>query len=200
MLRQDINLYRHFETPQSSADLLTWKRYWISNFVVLILLIIITISSFIENIYSKRQEKKLQAQLASYQNEVQKLKGTLPQLFFNKDPNEAVKSMKEELAAQQQIIDILAKNNSFSEILTSFSRSIVSNVWLTTINILKNGNQITIKGNSLGTNVDEYLAKIDSDPYLKKFSVKLDDLKNTDTKGSEAKLNFEITLVKHEHE
>ncbi len=200
MLRQDINLYRHFETPQSSADLLTWKRYWISNFVVLILLIIITISSFIENVYSKRQEKKLQAQLTSYQNEVQKLKGTLPQLFFNKDPNEAVKSMKDELAAQQQIIDILAKNNSFSEILTSFSRSIVHDVWLTTINILKNGNEITIKGNSLGTNVDEYLAKLDSDAYLKKFSVKLDDLKNTDTKGSEAKLNFEITLVKHENE
>lgn len=200
MLRQDINLYRHFETPQTSADLLTWKRYWISNFAVLILLIIIMISSFIENIYAKRQVKKLQAQIASYQNEFQKLKGTLPQLFFNKDANEAVKSMKAELAAQQQIIDILAKNNSFSEILTSFSRSIVPDVWLTTINILKNGNQITIKGNSLGTNVDEYLAKLDRDTYLKKFSVKLEELKNTDIKSSEAKLNFEITLVKHEHE
>ena len=200
MLRQDINLYRHFETPQTSADLLTWKRYWILNLAVLILLIIILISSFIENIYTKRQEKNLQVQLASYQNEFGELKGTLPQLFFNKDASEAVKSMKDELAAQQQIIDILAKNNPFSEILTSFSRSIVPNLWLTTINILKNGNQITIKGNSHGNNVDEYLAKIDHDAYLKSFTVKLDELKNTDTKGDETKLNFEITLVKHEHE
>lgn len=198
MLRQDINLYRHFETPQTSADLLTWKRYWILNLAVLILLIIILIASFIENIYTKRQEKNLQVQLASYQNEFQKLKGTLPQLFFNKDVNEAIKSMKDELAAQQQIIDILAKNNSFSEILTSFSRSIVPDLWLTTINILKNGNLVTIKGHSLGNNVDEYLAKIDHDAYLKNFSVKLDELKNTDTKGDETKLNFEITLVKHE--
>lgn len=198
MLRQEINLFRHFETPQTSADLLTWKRYWISNLAIMALLIIIMIFSYIETIFAERKERNLKTELASYQSEFQKLKGTLPQLFFNKDVNEAVKSMQDELSAQQQIIDILAKNNPFSEILTSLSRSIVKDVWLVNINILKNGNEITLKGNSVGSNVDEYIAKLNGDNYLKNFSVKLDDLKNTAAKGSEAKLTFEITLAKHD--
>lgn len=199
MLRQEINLFRHFETPQTSADLLTWKRYWMSNLAVLVLLIIIMIFSYFENIFAARKERNLKAELASYQSEFQKLKGTLPQLFFNKDVNEAVKSMQDELSAQQQIIDILAKNNPFSEILTSLSRSIVKDVWLTNINIQKNGNEITLIGNSIGSNVDEYIAKLNSDNYLKNFSVKLNELKNTAAKGNEAKLTFEITLAKHEN-
>lgn len=197
MLRQEINLYRHFETPRTTADLLTWKRYWILNAVMLLLLILILIASFTENIYSRNREKKLQSQIASHQKEFQQLKSSLPQLFFNNDVNEAVKSMQAELNAQQEIINILSKNKPFSDVLTSFSRTVVPNLWLTSISLQKNGDEITIKGHSIGNNVDEYIAKIDQDSYLKNFSIKLDNVKNTDAAKINSTIDFEISMVKH---
>lgn len=197
MLRQEINLYRHFETPRTTADLLTWKRYWMLNVAMLLLLIIIFIASFAENIYSRNREKKLQSQIAGYQKEFQQLKSSLPQLFFNKDVNEAVKSMQDELNAQQEIINILSKNKPFSEVLTSFSRTIVPNLWLTSISVQKNGDEITIKGHSIGNNVDEYIAKVDQDAFLKNFNVKLDNVKNTDATKADSTIDFEISMVKH---
>jgi Tfp pilus assembly protein PilN len=199
MLRQEINLYRHFETPRTTADLLTWKRYWMLNIAMLLLLIIIFIASFAENVYSRNREKKLQSQIIGYQKEFQQLKSSLPQLFFNKDVNEAVKSMQAELNAQQEIINILSKNKPFSEVLTSFSRTIVPNLWLTSISVQKNGDEITIKGHSIGNNVDEYIAKVDQDVFLKNFNVKLDNVKNTDATKSDSTINFEISMVKHEN-
>lgn len=197
MLRQEINLYRHFETPRTTADLLTWKRYWILNAVMLLLLILILIASFTENIYSRNREKKLQSQIARYQKEFQQLKSSLPQLFFNNDVNEAVKSMQAELNAQQEIINILSKNKPFSDVLTSFSRTVVPNLWLTSISLQKNGDEITIKGHSIGNNVDEYIAKIDQDSYLKNFNIKLDNVKNTDATKINSTIDFEISMVKH---
>lgn len=197
MLRQEINLYRHFETPRTTADLLTWKRYWMLNVAMLLLLIIIFIASFAENIYSRTREKKLQSQIAGYQKEFQQLKSSLPQLFFNKDVNEAVKSMQAELNAQQEIINILSKNKPFSEVLTSFSRTIVPNLWLTSISVQKNGDEITIKGHSIGNNVDEYIAKVDQDSFLKNFNIKLDNVKNTDATKTDSTIDFEISMVKH---
>ena len=92
MLRQEINLYRQFATPHTSADLLTWKRYWLSNAAVLILLTIIYIFSLVDYAYMKHHIKILQAEVAVYQSEFQKLKSTMPQLFFNNDVNQVPKS------------------------------------------------------------------------------------------------------------
>lgn len=200
MFRQEINLYHYFETPRTSGNLLTWKRYWLLNMAVFVLLTIIYLASMIENTYLANKAKELHLQSASYQTEFQKLKSSLPQLFFNKNTEEAVKSMRSELAAQKEILAILSRHEPFSEVLASFSRSIVPNLWLTNISIQKNGDEITVKGNSVGNNVDEFIAKIDQDKLLKNFNVKLNNVKNNDVTDANTKLTFEITMTRHKYE
>ena len=196
MLRQEINLYRHFEPPRTQADLLSWKRYWILNIGVFVFFTVIYIFAYVENIYLKQRLKQAQVALATYQTEFQKLKNTFPQLFFNKDINEAVKSMKNEVAAQQEIIAILSKHAPFSEDLIALSRSIVPNVWLENISIQKNGEDITIKGNTLGSYIDEFLAQINKDQLFSKYNVALSDAKNKSVDAQNVKLSFEIRMVK----
>lgn len=200
MLRQEINLYRYFETPHTSADLLTWKRYWLSNLAVFILLIIIYFFSSIEYIYMEHQIKNLQADLVNYQTQFLKMKSTMPQLFFDKDVNDAVKNMKSELAAQQQIIEILSRNTPFSQILTEISHSIVPDAWLTSIEIQKSGAEITLKGNTIGTNVDEFLDKIGKNTLLSNYKIELNEVKNKNPDDENIKLGFEILMVKKAHE
>ena len=176
--------------------MLSWKRYWILNIGVFVFFTVIYIFAYVENIYLKQRLKQAQVALATYQTEFQKLKNTFPQLFFNKDINEAVKSMKNEVAAQQEIIAILSKHAPFSEDLIAVSRSIVPNVWLENISIQKNGEDITIKGNTLGSYIDEFLAQINKDQLFSKYNVALSDAKNKSVDAQNVKLSFEIRMVK----
>jgi hypothetical protein len=197
MLRQEINLYRHFHPPKTNADLVNWKRFWIFNITVFILMTIICITSFSENIYLRKKDKDLQAQLVIYQTEFEKLKGTFPQLFFDKDINEAVKTMQSQIAAQQDIISILSKHTAFSENLIAFSRTIVPNVWLNLIDINKNGDDILIKGNGIGiSNLHAFIANLQNDKIFGRYTIEIKEVKNKDLSDPKLKLSFEIQMAK----
>lgn len=201
MLRQEINLYQHFEPPKTAADFLSWKRYWLFNVIVVILSIIIFIFSAIENVYLKHKVDKQQLILAKYQSEFQKIKNTLPQLFFNKDINEAVKSMQNEVAAQKEIIAILARHIPFSEDLVGLSNMIVPNVWLSLISIQKNGDEITLKGDGIGIqNVHKFIGNMENDKIYKNYSIELNEIKNKDVNDPNVRLNFEIRMVRKSDE
>lgn len=198
MLHQEINLYKHFEAPKSEGDFLTWKRYLFFNLIIFIILCLIYVSSWIEYIYLKHRNNNLQAEMAIQEKQFNQYKSKLPQIFFQQDINDVIKSMKSELDAQKKIIEILGKNVSFSKVLIELSSTIIPDVWLTKISIEKNGSQIMLHGNTSGTLIDEYLDQIGKDKFFSNYTIKLNQVKNeTPTKAdTNANLKFEILLEK----
>jgi hypothetical protein len=196
MLQQEINLYRHYEETSAHADFLIARRFWIFNAIVVISLLIIYFFSIFQLFYMRHREKNLEITLAKSKDEFNKIKSGMPQLFFNKDVNEAVKSMRSEVAAQKKIIEILSRNVPFSKILTALSEAIIPDVWLSSISIQKNGEDIILKGNTIGTKVDEFLDSIEKNKLFTSYHIKLDEVKNSNTESQDIRLSFVITLVK----
>ena len=197
MLRQEINLHRQFTRPITSATSYTWKRYWIFNLLVVLLLTIILIGSFFQTRSQRNEYKTLQVQLIAYQAEFKKLKESFPQLFFSENINESVENLKKQMAAQQKIIEILSRHSPFSEILLGLSRTIIPNVWLTTMTIDKNGEQIVLDGESLGmSRLNEYLKSVEKYKIFVSYTVVVHEVKNKDVNDTNVPLTFEINMAK----
>jgi len=198
MLQQEINLYRFFAAPVTDAEFLTWKRYWIANALFASFMVIILLLSISDNYYLKQRLNLAQAKMAEYQAQFQKLKGSFPQFFFGENINDAVTSLKNEMAAQKQIIGILSMHNAFSQNLISFSRTIVPNVWLTKISIEKNGDDITLQGESIGMNsMHNFISNLEKDKIYTTYTTTLKKISNEDVKDPATKLSFELNMVKN---
>lgn len=199
MLHQEINLYKHFEAPKSEGDFLTWKRYLFFNLIVFIILCLVYVSSLIEYTYLKHRNSDLELKVIDQEKKFNQYKSKLPQIFFQQDINDVIRGMKAELDAQKKIIEILKKNISFSKAFIKISHTIIPNVWLTKITIEKNGDQIMLYGNTLGTLVDEYLDQIGKDKFFNAYTIKLNHVKNETPTAADANTNlkFEILLEKN---
>jgi Tfp pilus assembly protein PilN len=199
MLRQEINLYRSFQAPKTGASLLTWKRYWLSNLLVVIIMGMIGISTIIGNYVDEGILEKNAHELAQLKDDFMKLKSSFPQLFFSENITDAVNNFKKEMAVQQELIAMLAKRTPFSADLIGLSRSIHPDVWLKKIMIQKSGNDITLEGESIGmTNLNEFLANLDKDPIYKDYAIVINEIKNKNVSDPTNPLNFEIVMTKHE--
>jgi len=109
-----------------------------------------------------------------------------------------VTSLKNEMAAQKQIIGILSMHNAFSQNLISFSRTIVPNVWLTKISIEKNGDDITLQGESIGMNsMHNFISNLEKDKIYTTYTTTLKKISNEDVKDPATKLSFELNMVKN---
>tara|TARA_R110000868_G_scaffold290766_5_gene550935 strand:+ start:2157 stop:2759 length:603 start_codon:yes stop_codon:yes gene_type:complete len=200
MLRQTINLHRSFKAPVTTATLFTWKRYWIMNGLVVVMMTAIYFSSLTHEYYKKSQLKNKQQTLAAYQADFKKLKEKFPQLFFSDDINESVKKFKQEMAAQQSIINMLSKRIPFSDDLLALSRTIVPNVWLTSIMIEKNGDDVIITGDSIGTaNLHKFIANLEKDKIFKDFSAVIHEVNNKDVTNATNRIDFEIKMARDEY-
>lgn len=199
MLRQEINLYRSFKAPKTGASLLTWKRYWLSNLLVVIIMGMIGISTIIGNYVDEGILEKNAHELTQLKDDFTKLKSSFPQLFFSENITDAVSNFKKEMAVQQELIAMLAKRTPFSADLLGLSRTIQPNVWLKKIMIQKSGNDITLEGESIGmTNLNEFLANLDKDPIYKDYAIVINEIKNKNVSDPTNPLNFEIMMTKHE--
>jgi hypothetical protein len=200
MLRQEINLYRSYQAPQTNASFLTWKRYWIFNAIVAIIMLIIGITSIIGNYIDTRDLKENEVQLTQLKNDFTKLKSSYPQLFFSENITDAVNNFKKEMAVQQELIAMLSKRTTFSDDLIALSRTIHSDVWLKRISIQKSGNEISLAGESIGmTNLNEFLATLDKDSVYKNYAVSINEIKNKNTNDPTIPLSFEIMMTKNEN-
>lgn len=198
MLNQQINLYSHFEKPKTDAEFLTWKRYWISNILFAILMVIIFMFSITENSLLKKKLQLSNTELISFQSQFQKIKGSYPQFFFGEKIDDAVSNLKKEMAAQKKIIGILTSHNPFSQNLIALSQTIVPNVWLTEISIRKSGNDIMLIGESIGMkNMQDFITRLDKNTIYGPYSTSLKNVNNKDVKNPETRLSFELNMVKN---
>lgn len=197
MLRQEINLYRQFLTPVTDASYLTWKRYWIFNGIVTILLIFVYISSSISDASDRRKLLSLQTNLTTYQAKFNQIKSKMPQLFFSENINESVKNLKKEMETQNKIISILSVHAPFSEDLYALSRTITPKVWLSTIIIEKNGSEIILKGNSIGIdNLNNFIENLSNEKKFDGYEIQLQEAKNQDISNPNVRINFEVNMAK----
>lgn len=196
MILQEINFYRHFKPKKTSGSFLTWKRFWGLNVIVIILLTFIYIASIVEVIYLRNKNQSLQKELVTYQSKFDAIKKTFPQLFFSDNIDESVASLKQEIAAQEKIVDILSERDSFSDNLIALSKAILPSLWLTRIQILKNGDDITLYGNSKGIHtVNSFIKNLGINDIYSKYNISIQTLKNTKNDEANPYINFELRLV-----
>lgn len=198
MPQQQINLYRYFEKPVTDSEFLTWKRYWASNILFACLMVVALIFSVGENFFLKKRLQTSQTEMTKYKEEFQQMKGSFPQFFFGENINDAVAMLNKEMAAQKKIIDILSMHDAFSQNLISLSRTIVPNVWLTTISIEKNGRDITLIGKSIGMkNLQDFIARLNKDKIYGPYITALKKVSNENVNDPETKLTFELSMVRN---
>lgn len=197
MIKQEINFYRHFKPKQTTGSVLSWRRFWILNGVILALLFATYIISLVEVIYLRSQNQSLQKELVTYQTKFEAVKKTFPQLFFSDDINQSVADLKQEIAAQERIVSILSKRDPFSDNLIALSQSIIPNVWLTRIQIQNNGDEITLDGNSFGiSNLHHFISKLNESAVYSKYEVDIKGIKNTNKESTNGKISFELHMVR----
>lgn len=192
---QRINLYRIAAKGPEEKILLTWERLWISHIVILTLLILLHLND-LWGLHQVRKERK-HAQLAEkkLQLEIQNKKATLPPEFFVKDVNTAVVNLKKELENEQKLIEAITNKVPFSQYLIAFSKLIVPNVWLININITGGGNELVLKGSSMGPeSLQKFMQNITHDKLFSEHEL---TVKNISSPGSDPndKIDFEIMLT-----
>jgi Tfp pilus assembly protein PilN len=198
MLRQNINLYHQFSTPSGEISYLTWKRYWLLNAAFAACLFIIYFFSLFDNFSEQKQLTILQKDLASNELTFNQMKSKLPAQFFSGNIDDAVKNLKKELNARHKIIAILSDRIPFSEDLYALSRTITPKVWLTGIFIDDSGNEITLKGESIGIeNLNNFMANLSNEKIFDNYGTELRDANNKDISNPNTRLNFEINMAKN---
>ncbi len=197
MLQQEINLYQHFVKVPSHADYFTWRRYWAANFIFLIFLVLLYFNAIFSNHRLASELLVATADISKYENSYKTLKNTMPQFLFSSNVNDTVNNLKKELDAQKLIVGILSKHNLFSKNLIALSNSIVPNVWLTKFAIEKDGDTITLTGNSFGLdNLHTFIDHLNKEKAFDKYEVTIKQINNQNAKESHAKLTFELNMVK----
>jgi len=193
MLRQEINLYRPQFNAQQTEGFLTWHRLQmiIGGFTAFLFLIFLY--SLISNYFLRSEVLNAQTQERRLQNKFAELKNHYPQLFFSKDVHESVNALQKELSAQENIIESITNHAPFSQYLIGLSRSITPNVWLTQIEIEKNGQLITLKGKSMGMDaLHGFLNNLLKDKAFTGLMLNLSNIENNVSQN----VNFEINLSK----
>jgi Tfp pilus assembly protein PilN len=201
MYKQEINLYKHFAELNTDISPFSKKRLLLSWSLFIILSFILYFGSLWE-IHQLGQENK---QLISQENKLKStffaLKNQYPALFFSQDAEATMTRMEAEITEQEKIFKSVQDNIPFSTYLTALANTIVPNVWLTSITIQNSGDEMSLKGEALDKNeLQGFLEAIQSNSLFKPFKLESQDIGNTGNSDSDKHLNFEITLMKKQHE
>lgn len=197
MLRQNINLYPRTELPLSATvTFLTWRQFWLSNVIILFILIFLQFFDLIHLYYLKSHKESREEQVAQLQQKFFQLKSSFPTLFFTQEANQSIKQLEQDVATQKNILSTIKNQTLFSEDLLALSRSIVKNVWLTQINVVQSGGEITLKGKSLDkVSLESFLSNLQTEKTFTEYDFNIKNIENMTEKNTSI-LIFEITLAK----
>lgn len=197
MLQQKINFYPLLSAPSAPTSLLTWERLWISTILIIVLYILIFFYSLWDLHTLKNKKNNLQQQSMLLERKFVRLKATLPASFFSGDLTKTTDELKQQLLAEQKIIDDIKNQGTFSEIYLVFAQIIPKDVWLTTISIIKSGDEILLKGKSLTeTNFHAFLSNLSQEPIFKGFAITANKIEKAEKASDTENLTFEISVIK----
>ena len=180
---QNINLYRFLPRPVKST--LTYNTLLFCYAIFFILLM----GKFFLDLTHKHQVTvaliQSNAELASLQSQV----STLSDQYAK---NNSV------VAMAQDTTD-LPCHAKFSSYLQTIAEAIISGVWLTNINILANGKQVTLSGYAVkAPDVQQFLAKLNQQALFAALNFEIEQLnepEQADTIDQAAKNYLSFTLV-----
>lgn len=197
MLRQEINLYQSFKSPTPVTDFLTWKKLQLSNIFFIFLLFLVYLSS-LWNVHSLKTKKvDMQIQLDTLQKKFTQIKSTYPPLFFSQDINQSLNQLQQELVTKEKTLDSITNQIPFSNKLIALSETIIPNVWLTNITILKSGQEIILKGKSTRMeNLHSFLGNVSNEKIFSGFGLHINDIENASKDTVSKNINFEISIEK----
>ncbi len=201
MFRQEINLYKSFESSPPTQSFLTWKLFLAGNALFFCLLVFIYLFGTLQVQSLVSQQTTLTIQVATLQKKFFTLKSTYPALFFSEDANQSIDQLKKSIGASEQVLKNMTNHTAFSQILTTFAEAIAPNVWLTEITIKQGGNDISLQGHSLNMEfLQTFLSALAKQPFFSNFNMNMDNIENVDKKLVGDNLIFAIELVKNTDE
>ncbi len=201
MLRQEINLYKHFEALNTDISIFSRKRLLLAwlGFVVISLIFYVLGQLDIHHLNQKKQQLIIQKNIL--QKSFFALKGNYPQVFFSQDLETSLTQLETEIKSQEKILAYLKDNDPFSNYLTSLASVIVPNVWLITIDVQNSGDEVTLKGETIDkVAFQNFLAAIHQDSLFDKFKIESQQLGNIGNTNADKYLDFQITMMKKQHE
>lgn len=201
MYKQEINLYTHFAKINTDISpfsrnrlLLSWLLFIMLSFLLYLGSLWETYQLNIKNIQLVKQEDKLKATFFD-------LKNKYPPLFFSQDAEATMTRMEAEIISQEKILKSVEDNIPFSSYLTAFANTIIPDVWLTSIAIQNSGDEITLKGETLDKHaLQRFLESIQLNKQFKPFKLESQEIGNVKNSTTATHLNFQITMMKKQHE
>src|SRR5579862_4716337 len=195
MLKQQINLYLPFIAARPPTALLTWNQFWISQVLVLMLLIATYFYS-IGNLFYLSKEQKQAAQSETFlQKKFYALKEQYPALFFSQNVAQTLNLMQKNIESEKKFLNDLTPHTPFSQKLLALSRVIVPNVWLTNIIISNVDQTMVLKGQTLSSEyLQSLLTNIAHENTFANDVFSVNNVENLNNK--EGALAFEITIMK----
>ncbi|EKD72142.1 MAG: MshA biogenesis protein MshI-2 [uncultured bacterium] len=200
MLRQEINLYQFLEKPRTSSSFLSWKALWLSNLFFVGFLFLIYLYSLWDIHSLKVQKDAASYQATKLEKTFYQIKNTYPQLFFSQDAALTVNQFKQKIADQEKMLQMLAAQHFFSEDLLALSRIIAPQVWLTDILMVKGGQEITLKGNSLSRqDVHVFLKNLSQEKIFSGFNLNVNSIEGSNKDDLNKNVKFELTMIKQDN-
>lgn len=198
MLNQEINLYRNFEQTPVSGNILSWKQFCIINYIILGFFLIGYLNALWGSHRTTSKRDALTNQYTLLVQKVDTLKSKYPKDFFNQDTAKSIDQLKSELEKQEQLLRSLVNITPFSQQFAALSRVIIPNVWLTNISIIKGGQEISMKGKTIGIqNLQIFIKNIFADKNFSDYSLHINNINDANYKKQTNTFNFELKFVKN---
>ena len=197
-MKQEINLYQYFAIQSSEGNIwLNWRALIWSNVLFIIFFLFLVLLDILHFASLEVKKSEILHQIRHVQKKIDIKDQYLP-LFLSKGitVEEAIKKINNDVAVHQKILNEVTNPIPFSQYLLSLSQSVVPEVWLTRIFILKGGTEVRLQGRSLNIYfLREYFKKVMIQNTYAQMDFTVNNIEPLDTKNSEnTQITFDVTL------
>src|SRR5436190_8771185 len=118
MQRQEINLYKKFQSPVIGKNLLSWKNFWLSQAAVVVLFIFACLSSFLQTHSLKVENEEVSTHVVELRDQFLHLQKKYPSILFSNNALLSLSQFEAELHNQEKVIDTITNRIPFSAVLS----------------------------------------------------------------------------------
>ena len=197
MQKQNINLYRTFETPRSVSQALPWKSFWFLQTLFITVFFLAYLISLWDVHSLKTKRSNLTAEATLLQNKFEKIKATYPPIFFSQDVDQSLGQLKQQFSLEERVLKNISNATSFSQFLAALGKIIVLNVWLTEMTFAQGGDEIILKGQNRGiNNLQAFIRNIDHEKLFFGYVVTINNIESINKDVKNNLTTFEIKIAK----
>lgn len=195
MIRQNINLLDLLKGNKRDKYNFSIEKFILVNIFFNFIMIVIVMAYLFQWLQLSGKTVTLSNQLVAQVKILSELKSHFPANYFETQSSDLAGKLHQEISVSHQLLDELEGNISFSDTLKSLSNDIVPQVWLTKINVINQGDDITLNGKSYSERqLEKFIYNISKDKSFSRYVLNVNRLERISEKKDTVIIDFEIKL------